>query len=165
MTKRILLALGVVFAAVVVACSSEDGDQLGGSGGGGACPTENPNCREAATVEQGALSVKSKRCVECHAENMAGSATALAVQSAGADVKLYPPNLTNDKDTGIGSWTDEQLALAIRNGIDEQSLELCPQMKHFSTMSDFEVFSIIKYLRSIPAVKQAVPRSTCPPLK
>ena len=38
-------------------------------------------------------------------------------------------------------------------------------MTHFSDMTDFEVYSIVKYLRSIPPVKNKVPRSVCPPLK
>ncbi len=80
-------------------------------------------------------------------------------------VELYPPNLTPDDETGIGTWRDEQLALAIRTGQDQTGLALCPQMTHFSTMNDYEAYSIVKYLRSIPAVKQRIPRSVCPPLK
>jgi mono/diheme cytochrome c family protein len=171
MTKRMILGAAALLAAAAVACSSgEGGSSLGGSSGGGAsgpsgCPKDDPECREAATVEQGQGSVRSRKCVDCHGSDMSGSARALEVASAGSDVKLYPPNLTNDKDTGIGAWTDEQLALAIRSGVDEESLQLCPQMNHFSTMSDYEVFSIVKYLRSLPAVRNPVPRSVCPPLK
>jgi len=94
---------------------------------------------------------------------MAGTATPLTQQEPG--IMLYPPNLTNDKDTGIGTWSDDQLATAMRTGLDDQGLNLCPQMKHFADMSDFEAYSIVKYLRSIPAVTNRVPRSICPPLK
>jgi hypothetical protein len=80
-------------------------------------------------------------------------------------VKLYPPNLTPDSATGIGTWTDDQIANAVRNGQDNTGLELCPEMQHFATMNDYETYSIVKYLRSIPAVSQVVPGSICPPLK
>jgi len=157
-----MIWMGLVLAAAAVACSSSDD---GGGSSTGVCPKDNPNCREAATVDQGAQSVKARNCVQCHQANMAGSKDPIPVQGAGPEVKLYPPNLTSDKATGVGDWTDEQLAVAIRNGVDNESLQLCPQMKHFSTMSDYEVFSIVKYLRSIPAVSNQVPASTCPPLK
>jgi mono/diheme cytochrome c family protein len=160
--KTGIVAIGALLAAVIMACGSSDS---GGTGATSICPQDNPNCREAATVDQGAQSVKARNCINCHTPNMAGSPTPIPVQGAPPDVKLYPPNLTSDMETGVGSWTDEQLAVAIRSGIDNDSLELCPQMKHFSTMSDYEVFSIVKYLRSIPAVKNDVPRSVCPPLK
>jgi hypothetical protein len=152
----------------IVACSSSSDD--GGDGSGGtdptsACPADNPNCREAATVEAGQEAVKARNCVNCHTDSLAGSTTPLPVQNADPEVKLYPPNLTSDEETGLGTWTDEQIALAIRTGVDNQSLQLCPQMKHDVTMSDYEVFSIVKYLRSIPKVSQKVPRSVCPPFK
>lgn len=83
----------------------------------------------------------------------------------GEDVELYPPNLTADQATGVGSWADDALALAIRNGVDKDSQALCPQMNHFADMSDFEVYSIVDYLRSIPKVSKKVPRSVCPPTK
>jgi hypothetical protein len=94
---------------------------------------------------------------------MAGKTEALAGQDPG--IELYPPNLTNDKDTGIGAWNDDQLAAAIRTGFDKDGLNLCPQMKHIADMSDFEAYSIVKYLRALPAVANKVPRSVCPPLK
>ncbi len=121
----------------------------------------------------GQQAVVKRRCQTCHGEDMSGSVTALPNQPqtvSGEDVELFPPNLTPDP-TGAappesgGKWGDDQLALAIRTGVDNESQALCPQMKHFSEMSDFEVYSIVKYLRSLPPVNKAVPRSVCPPTK
>jgi hypothetical protein len=137
------------------------------------CPKDNPECKEIATVEAGAQAVVKRRCVECHGQDMSGSATALpGIEKTplGEDVELFPPNLTADP-SGVappekgGKWTDDALALAIRTGVDEESQTLCPQMKHFSEMTDFEVYSIVKYLRDIPPVAKQVPRSVCPPTK
>jgi len=138
------------------------------------CPADNPECKELATVESGKEAVEKRGCQTCHGQNMAGALQALPNQAPtqlGEPVELYPPNLTADPETGTappekgGKWTDDALALAIRRGIDVNSQALCPQMKHFSEMTDFEVYSIVKYLRQIPAVKQDVPRSVCPPTK
>jgi fructose 5-dehydrogenase cytochrome subunit len=122
-----------------------------------------PDEKAQATADVGAQAVKSRNCVGCHGQNMAGGTQ--IPYPADPRVELYPPNLTPDPGAGVGAWTDLQLANAIRNGVDRDEMELCPQMKHFSTMSDYEVYSIVKYLKSIPPVSQKVLRSVCPPLK
>lgn len=162
--KKTLSAIGIVFAAISIwACSSDAPDANGGNKG---CPQENPECKEIAEASAGELAVQRRRCVTCHNSDkgtMAGATTALGQQDPG--IELYPPNLTPDEETGIGTWTDDNLANAIRTGLDKEGLELCPQMKHFADMSDFEAYSIVKYLRGLPPVKNKVPRSVCPPLK
>jgi hypothetical protein len=162
--QKALLVLGVALVVSAIACSSKSSDTPA-QDPATTCPQDNPQCREAATVEAGQQAVAQRRCVDCHTQTLAGSVTPIPVQNAPPEVKLYPPNLTSDEATGLGTWTDEQIALAVRTGVDNTSLELCPQMKHFSTMTDFEVFSIVKYLRSVPKVSQKIPRSVCPPLK
>jgi len=130
---------------------------------------------EAATAEKGLEAVGKRKCKDCHGANMAGQVAALSGQPSG--VELYPPNLTPDVETGLSDpahpgsnptrkpFTDPLLARAIRQGYDEDDEELCPQMKHYPDMDDFEVYSIVKYLRSLPPVRQKILRSVCPPLK
>ncbi len=138
----------------------------------------DPTSREASTAAKGGEAVVKRKCVTCHGDNMAGAVKPLPLAGITTDVRveLYPPNLTPDPDTGIGpppdpsapvrtGYTDDLLARAIRSGIDDDDLELCPEMKHFADMTDFEVYSIVKYLRALPPVKQKVLRSVCPPLK
>jgi mono/diheme cytochrome c family protein len=171
--RRALCAIALMAATTAGwACSDDDGTS--GGGGGASCPKDNPECKEIATVEAGAQAVVKRKCVQCHGDDMSGSTTALVgipPTPQGEPVELYPPNLTADPETGVappemgGKWTDDALALAIRTGIDEESQALCPQMTHFANMSDFEVYSIVKYLRHIPPVKKQVPRSVCPPMK
>lgn len=166
--QRTLMVVGaaVLALASLPACSSSSTPTT-------AAP--DPMSREAATATKGGEAVVKRKCVTCHGMNMAGAVAPLAGITTDMRVELFPPNLTSDPDTGIGdgtstdpnkkSYTDDLLARAIRFGIDNDDLELCPQMKHFADMTDFEVYSIVKYLRSIPPVKQRVLRSVCPPLK
>jgi hypothetical protein len=147
-------------AALLLGCGSGSSGNNPNNGGDGGSPSQ----KDEATVDQGATSVKTRQCVSCHGQNMAG-ATTMIPYPQDARVELYPPNLTNDKATGIGNWTDDQLANGMRLGVDNNGLELCPEMQHFSTMNDYEAYSIVKYLRSIPPVSQKVLRSVCPPLK
>jgi hypothetical protein len=132
---------------------------------------DESECRALATVSSGEQAVNTRGCKACHGENMAGATAPLKGKPeyektfTGEKVELYPPNLTNDEETGVGSWSDDALAIAIRTGYDKDGLQLCPQMTHFSKMSDFEVYSIVLYLRSLPPVNQSIKRSICPPTK
>lgn len=70
--------------------------------------------------------------------------------------RLRAPNLTPDKDTGIGNFTDGEILRAMREGIGRDGRALFPQMPYQTyakTLSDDDALSIIAYLRTLPAVK------------
>ncbi len=77
---------------------------------------------------------------------------------------LYVPNITPDKETGAGTWTDEMFARAIREGIGHDGRRLFPLMPYmqFRNMSDQDLASVIAYIRSIPAVRNKVPTTQLP---
>ena len=166
--QRIVIVVGAVLAAGGAACGEDPAPQQPPA------TEETGTGREAATAEKGGEAVGKRKCVECHGVNMAGATKPLPNQPD-TRVELYPPNLTPDIATGLGDptledpakkgYSDEQLARAIREGFDRDDQVLCPQMKHFADMTDFEVYSIVKYLRSLPPVNQKILRSVCPPLK
>ena len=74
----------------------------------------------------------------------------------------YAPNITPDVKTGIGSWTDAQIITAIRDGRRPDGTIIGPPMpfEFYRDISDTDVRAIVAYLRSVPAVKSTVPRST-----
>ena len=78
-----------------------------------------------------------------------GSGRVMADQG---DFRVVAPNITPDPETGIGKWTDDELARAIREGIARDGRALFPMMPYrtFSHMSDEDLASIIVYLRSQP---------------
>lgn len=78
---------------------------------------------------------------------------------AGLPGRVVPPNISPDAETGAGSWTDDQLARAIREGIGHDGRALFPLMPYpdFRRLSDEDLASLIVYLRSIPPVHHAVP--------
>ena len=109
---------------------------------------------------------RSAACPQC-VTNLPIRATA---SSSGSTTPLYgtevyPPNLTPDPDTGLGTWSDDDIARAIRDGFAPGLQPLCLQMSRFDRMSDDEVLAIIAYLRHLPAVKRKIPVSICPPIK
>ncbi len=70
-------------------------------------------------------------------------------------------NITPDPETGIGKWTDAQLAKAIREGIRPDGTVIGPPMpiEFYRGISDDDLKAIIAYLRAQPPVKNAVAKS------
>jgi mono/diheme cytochrome c family protein len=68
------------------------------------------------------------------------------------------PNLTSDVETGLGAWTDAEIARAIREGVDKDgvSLVIMPS-SNFQHMSDEDIASLVGYLRSLDPVKNEIP--------
>jgi mono/diheme cytochrome c family protein len=78
-----------------------------------------------------------------------------------APFRAVAPNITPDPETGIGKWTDAQLAKAIREGVRPDKTVIGPPMpiEFYRHMSDADVASIIAYLRAQPPVRNAVEKS------
>jgi len=79
-----------------------------------------------------------------------------------AEFKAFAANITPDPETGIGKWTDAQLAKAIRMGVRPDKSLIGPPMpiEFYRDMADDDLAAIIAYLRAQPPVKNVVPRST-----
>jgi mono/diheme cytochrome c family protein len=73
----------------------------------------------------------------------------------------YASNITPDKETGIGNWTDAQLIKAIREGIRPDGSIIGPPMPIvlYRGLSDNDAKAIVAYLRNIKPVKNEVPKS------
>jgi hypothetical protein len=72
---------------------------------------------------------------------------------------FYGPNLTPDKETGLGAWTDEEIITAIQQGKRPDGRVLAPVMPWhaFANLSTADVKAIVAYLRSVPPVRNKVP--------
>ncbi len=77
---------------------------------------------------------------------------------------LVSPNITPDKETGIGNWSDDTLARAIREGIGHDGRALFPTMPYpdYRQMSDEDLGSIIAYVRSMPPIRNELPTTRMP---
>ncbi|MDB5825679.1 MAG: hypothetical protein JWR21_4383 [Herminiimonas sp.] len=75
--------------------------------------------------------------------------------------KAYAANITPDPETGIGKWSDADLAKAIREGIRPDKTLIGPPMpiEFYRHISDDDVAAIITYLRAQPPIKNSVPKS------
>lgn len=69
---------------------------------------------------------------------------------------LYTPNITPDKETGIGEWTDADLIRAVHQGVARDGTRLYPAFPYasYTMLTDADVLAIKAYLFSLPAVRQ-----------
>jgi mono/diheme cytochrome c family protein len=69
---------------------------------------------------------------------------------------FYGSNITPDRDTGIGAWTDAEIAAAMRDGIVRGKGAETPAMPYYwyAGMADADVADLIAYLRTLPAVRR-----------
>lgn len=103
-------------------------------------------------------------CADCHSPYNTDSMLALGKKvflSGGHAFKLpigtiYAKNITPDDETGIGRYTDAEIARALRYGVRPDGSLLFDFMP-FHNMSDEDLAAVISYLRSQKPVKNAVP--------
>jgi mono/diheme cytochrome c family protein len=78
----------------------------------------------------------------------------------------FTMNLTPDKETGLGDWTEEQFMATMKTGRDRgKGRPLLPPMPYFNLakLSDEDLRSVFAYLQSLPPVKNRVPQPIDPP--
>jgi len=77
---------------------------------------------------------------------------------------MTAPNITPDRETGAGAWTDDMLARAIREGIGHDGRALFPLMPYqqYRYMSDEDLASVVVYLRTLPALARQLPPPAVP---
>ncbi len=110
-------------------------------------------------------------CLYCHSPHdwKAADAPIVAGMEGAGEVEPYDglpgrivaPNLTSDKETGAGNWTDDMFARAIREGIGHDGRALFPLMpyQNFSELSDEDLASVVVYLRSLPPIHHELPKT------
>lgn len=113
-------------------------------------------CDDNSPVAKGLNFVEQRGCATCHGPSLSGNNTGLL------NGTVFPPNLTPDMDTGIGSWTSALIVRALRTGVDDEGATLCSVMPRYPAMTDEEANDIAAYLQSLTAVSNQVPESMCP---
>ena len=74
---------------------------------------------------------------------------------------IVASNLTPDRETGAGTWTDDQIARAIREGIGHDDRTIFPMMPYgeYRHLSDDDLAAVVVFLRSIPPVHNPLPKT------
>ena len=122
-------------------------------------------------------------CMECHTTKLPPGPTSPSVLDEnklfqggesftgilGPTVIITSKNLTSDVATGLGSWSFEQVAAAIKDGKDKDGKGICPPMPSgmagYGNLTETDLSDITHYIRSLPAAANAVAdMCTFPPM-
>ncbi len=176
MQRPVQLALVLISVLTVVACSPSMRKPVDFS----------PPTDQEAAIERGRyLAWNVSGCVECHSprdfsqpggpvieEHLLSGGFVFSEKETKIGKEPFPgtvaaPNITQDKKTGIGAWSDGEIARAIREGVNRDGKALFPIMPYpnYRHMTDEDVQAIIAYLRTIePIEKETVERDLNFPL-
>jgi mono/diheme cytochrome c family protein len=131
-----------------------------------------PNIAAAdSQIERGKYLVTVGGCSDCHTPGTFLGRPDTTRFLGGSDVGFALPdgvfvgrNLTPDKETGLGNWSDEQIIKAFTTGQRPDGRTLAPIMPWpaLSQLTVSDAQAIVAFLRSIPAVKNQVPGPFAP---
>jgi mono/diheme cytochrome c family protein len=143
------LALGAVGALLFAAA------------GYGASHTDSQKYEQ---ISKGRYLAEAADCAGCHTipERGAPYAGGRAIETPFGDI--ISRNITPDRESGIGNWSDEDFDRAVRQGIRSDGSRLYPAMPYpsYTKMSRDDVKAIRAYLNTIPPVHTENPPNTLP---
>src|SRR5258708_36050522 len=107
-------------------------------------------------VARGAYLVRAGGCVSCHTVP-GGTPFAGGRALATPFGTFYTPNITPDRQTGIGRWSAADFLRALREGVGPDGANYFPVFPYpsFTRITDEDALAIKAYLFSLPPVEQA----------
>lgn len=127
---------------------------------------EPPPGPDPKVVERGAYLAKAGACLVCHTAMGPQGPDLANVGGGGLEMvekfgTWRSPNITPDKATGIGNWTDEQIAASIREGVRPDGKQLYPIMPYmnFNAMTDEDVKALVTFLRTLKPVEKVIAKN------
>ena len=169
---RILVSLAVVVIAVIAIAIwiIRGPGPLDFSGGTtvaladyrGTKPSGVPaSLEKASLIERGEYLARAADCMVCHT-SPGGKEYAGGLGFKLPFGTLYSTNITADKETGIGNYSDQDFLDAVQRGKRRDGAMLYPAMPYpsYTYMSDDDVLAVKAYLFSLPPVRAAAPENT-----
>ncbi len=169
---RILISLAaIVLVALAIAAwvirgpgpmAFSDGPKVALSDYQGNKPTGVPaKLVQASIIERGEYLAKAADCMVCHT-TPGGKEYAGGLGFKLPFGTLYSTNITPDKDTGIGDYSDQDFLNAMHRGVRRDGARLYPAMPYtsYTYISDDDALAIKAYLFSLPAVHATAPENT-----
>jgi len=129
-----------------------------------------PNTAQSPEWNRGAyLAEALAHCGECHTPRNLAFALDNRKKFAGAVAAGWKAfNISSDRDTGIGAWSDDEVASYLATGHAKARGTAAGPMgeavdQSFSAMTPGDIRALVAYLRSIPPIKSDLPATLAPP--
>ncbi len=170
--RRILFSVFVIAVVAVAAgvwilrgpgpMAFADGPKAALSDYKAADPTGAPAAlAKAGLVERGEYLARAADCMVCHTTR-GGKEYAGGLGFKLPFGTLYSTNITPDKETGIGNYSDQDFLAAVHRGTRRDGARLYPAMPFtsYTYMTDADALAIKAYLFSLPPVRATPPANT-----
>lgn len=151
-------ALGIADAADGIV---QPGQQSGDAQGIKAQPN---SAKEDPAVIRGRYVAIAGDCAACHTDPHQGKPFAGGYALETPFGQLLASNITSDKTTGIGAWTEAQFTRAVREGKGKDGENLYPAMPYnaYVKVSDADMHDLWAYMQTVPAVDNKVVSNQLP---
>ena len=156
-TSAVLLSAAT--AVVTISCSKQTATDGTSTAAGGTASEDR--------LALGKRLVWAGGCVDCHTPGSFYGAPDTTRMLSGSELGwagpwgvTYPRNLTPDSTLGIGTWTEAQIAAAIRTGVRPDGSPILPPMPwpmYGAGMTEDEALAIAAYLKTIPPIAHQAP--------
>jgi mono/diheme cytochrome c family protein len=127
---------------------------------------------ERDPVRRGRYVVSTIGCSYCHTPVRADGSLVDAMLFAGGQKWTATPfgdfvsyNLTSDKETGLGGWSDDQIKAVLTRGIRPDGSRMLPYpmpWPSYASLNAADLNAMVAYLRTIPPVTNRIPSPTRP---
>ncbi len=121
-------------------------------------------------IKRGAYLAKIMDCSGCHTRGALAGKPDAAFALAGSDIGFeipglgyfYPPNLTSDAETGLGTWSEADIVKAVRTGERPDGRVLVPIMPwpSYSALTDEDAQALAAYLKTLKPIRHRAPPMT-----
>ena len=141
-------------------------------------PAPGTTAHPAQHVERGRYLVTLLGCGGCHTNGallgkpdserlLAGSSVGIATANPIVQPDpgiVYPSNLTPDPKTGLGRWSQEEIAMLLLSGMDNHGSKILPVMPwmNYRNLAPEDAAAIAMYLQSLSPIKHRVPKNVEP---
>jgi mono/diheme cytochrome c family protein len=119
---------------------------------------------QESAVDRGRYLVQAANCISCHTTKdgmpfAGGKAFETTYRFLG---DVYSSNITSDRETGLGSWSEDDFIRAMRFGVAPGGRHLFPAFPYtsFTKLATADLKAIYAYLRTIPAVHAVPPENS-----
>jgi mono/diheme cytochrome c family protein len=127
---------------------------------------------KADLVRQGEYIAQISGCAFCHSPFREDSTMIDEFKYAGGQRFDIVPfgtfvsyNLTSDKETGLGGWTDDQIKKFVTTGVRRDGSRMLPfpmPWPNFANMTQQDLNALVAFLRSLPPVSNRIPLPMSP---
>jgi len=119
-----------------------------------------PDSSKLDLVKQGEYLSKASDCEVCHTSS-AGMTFAGGLAFKTPFGVIYSSNITPDKATGIGNWTEQQFSNALKHGIRADGQNLYPAMPYtsYSKLTDANIHAMYAYFMSLKGINHNPPKN------